>query len=121
MTAARQTTGRLGEELAAAHYARLGYEVLFRNERTRFGEIDLIATDGTTLVFCEVKARRAGTGSPWESLTEFKQAQVRRMACHWLADHPERPYYPAVRFDAIGVVLDAAGGLVSLDHLEGAF
>jgi len=121
MTEARQILGRTGEDLAAAHLERLGYEVLHRNERTRFGELDLIASDGQTLVFCEVKTRRAGSGSPWDSLTEAKQVQVRRMAGHWLSTAPGRVYHPQLRFDAIGVVLDRRGALVSLDHVEGAF
>src|ERR1700735_1066162 len=54
----RQTLGRLGEELAAAHLERLGFSMLGRNERTRYGEIDLIAFDARTLVFAEVKTRR---------------------------------------------------------------
>ena len=57
----RHSLGRLGEELAAAHLERLGYRVIARNYRTRFGELDLVATDDGVLVFCEVKARR-GSG-----------------------------------------------------------
>ena len=56
----RHSLGRLGERLAAEHFERLGYTVLARNYRTRFGELDLVAADDYTLVFCEVKTRRAG-------------------------------------------------------------
>jgi putative endonuclease len=101
---------------------RLGYDVVTRNHRTRFGELDLVAFDGTTLVFCEVKTRRAGPGSsPWDALGEGKQGQVRRMAAAWLAETVDRPRAPELRFDAIGVTVDARGALVALDHLEGAF
>src|ERR1700692_2520568 len=54
----RRTLGRLGENLAVAHFEKLGFSPLGRNERTRHGEIDLIAFDGYTLVFAEVKTRR---------------------------------------------------------------
>jgi putative endonuclease len=112
--------GQRGEQLAADHYLRLGYDVVARGFRTRFGEIDLIVSDGQTLVFAEVKTRRAGSGRPFDSLHEAKQHQVRRMAAAYLAQ-VDRPFAENLRFDAIGVVIDPVGELVSLDHLEGAF
>ena len=121
MTDARHTRGRSGEALAAAHLEALGYEVLARNHRTRHGELDLVVYDGETLVFVEVKTRRVGAGDPWDSLDGRKRAQVRRMAAAWLREAPRRPFAARARFDAIGVVLDADGGLVRLEHLEGAF
>jgi len=119
----RQHLGRIGEDLALAHLRRLGFELVVRNHRTRWGEIDLVVHDGSTLVFVEVKSRRAsGVGrGPWEALHERKRAQVRRMAAAYLADVQERPRAVELRFDAIGVVIDARGRLVRLDHLEGAF
>ena len=116
----RRTLGRLGEDLAAEHLERLGYAIVARNHRTRHGELDLVACDGRTLVFCEVKTRR-GRGDPWDGLHPAKQAQVRRMARAYLAGEAERPRVPGLRFDAIGVVIDPRGRLVRLDHLEGAF
>ncbi len=117
----RQLLGRQGERLAAEHLERLGYRIVARRHRTRFGEIDLVAADQATLVFCEVKTRRQGSGTPWDALTPAKQAQVRRMAAAWLVEAAERPRVDDLRFDAIGVVVDAHGRLVSLDHLEAAF
>ena len=119
----RQHLGRTGEDLALAHLERLGYALVARNHRTRWGEIDLVVHDGQALVFVEVKTRRA-TGSgrgPWEALHERKRAQVRRMAAAFLAEVAERPRAVDLRFDAIGVVIDARGRLVALDHIEGAF
>ena len=108
--------------MAVAHLRRLGYDVLARNHRTRFGEIDLIAFDGETIVFCEVKTRRAGLrASPWDALGEVKQEQVRRMAAAWLAETSDRPYSAELRFDAIGVTLDAHETMIALQHLENAF
>jgi putative endonuclease len=117
----RHRLGRQGEDLAAGHLERLGFRLLARNHRTRFGELDLIAYDGHTIVFAEVKTRRAGSGHPWDALDEVKCRQVRRMAAAWLHDTPQRPTGVELRFDAIGVVIDARGRLIRLDHLEAAF
>jgi putative endonuclease len=116
----RHRLGRAGERAAAVHLERLGFEVLARNHRTRFGELDLIAWDGRVLAFCEVKSRRAGAG-PFEALGPTKQEQVRRMAAAWLAETRDRPRAPELRFDAIGVTFDARGRLLALEHLESAF
>src|ERR1700742_5239817 len=113
----RHSLGRRGEALAAEHLERLGYRIVARNYRTRFGELDLVATDDFVLVFCEVKTRRAG--DPWDSLGEAKRRQVRSMGRAWLADVRERPRCSELRFDAIGVVIDRDGALVRLEHLEG--
>ena len=120
---AAKEVGRRGEALAAAHYERLGYRVLARNHRTRFGELDLVlaAEDGATIVFCEVKTRRAGGGEPMDNLHDRKRHQVRRMAAAWLAAVADRPFGADLRFDAVGVTLADDGSLVRLDHLEAAF
>ncbi len=117
----RHSLGRRGEQLAAEHLERLGYRVVARNYRTRFGELDLVATDEYVLVFCEVKTRRAGSGDPWANLGEAKRRQVRSMGAIWLAEVHDRPRTSELRFDAIGIRLDRDGALVSLDHLQGAF
>ncbi|QEC48682.1 YraN family protein [Baekduia soli] len=116
----RHHLGRLGERLAAEHLERLGYAIVARNHRTRFGEIDLVACDGSVLVFCEVKTRR-GRGDPWDALHPAKRAQVRRMARAYLSEEADRPRVALLRFDAIGVGLDACGRLTRLEHLEDAF
>jgi putative endonuclease len=119
MADVRHARGQRGEELAAAHFDRLGYAILARNHRTRFGELDLVAFDGQTLVFAEIKTRRVG--EPWASLHERKRTQVKRMAVSWLTESTDRPYAAALRFDAVAVLLDERGELLRLDHLEGAF
>jgi putative endonuclease len=121
MTDVRHTAGRRGEDLAAEHLERLGFQVLARNHRTRFGELDLVVYDGETLVFAEVKTRRSGARDPWENLHDRKCSQVRRMAIAWLTDGADRPYGAQLRFDGIAVLLDAKGELIRLDHLEAAF
>ena len=117
----RHRLGHAGEQLALAHLRRRGFDLVARNHRTRFGELDLVVFDGSTLVFCEVKTRRAGGGSPWDALDERKRRQVRRMARAYLHEAGDRPRGHDLRFDAIGVVLDGRDRLVRLDHLEGAF
>jgi putative endonuclease len=116
----RHHLGRAGEDLAGEHLERLGYEIVARNHRTRYGELDLVARDGDALVFVEVKTRR-GRGRPWDALDDRKQRQVRRMASAFLAEVADRPRTTALRFDAIGVTLDRDGRLTALDHLEAAF
>jgi putative endonuclease len=127
----RHALGRLGEELAAAHIQRLGFALLERNARTRHGEIDLIAFDGRTMVFAEVKTRRlagnprARTGpdeQPLAGLRPRQRARLRRLAAAWLCDPARiRPSAHTIRFDAIGVTIDARDNLVRLDHVEGAW
>ena len=119
----RHRLGRLGEQLAAEHLVRQGFQIVERNYRTRWGELDIVAFDGRTLAFCEVKTRRLvpGGGNPFEALRTVKQARVRKMAGSWLIERTQRPYADVVRFDAIGVTFDLAGRLVGVEHLEGAF
>jgi putative endonuclease len=119
----RHQLGSAGEQLAAEHLVRRGFRIVERNYRTRWGELDIVAFDGRTLAFCEVKTRRAGgtRGGALEAVRPAKRAQVRRMAASWLGERRDRPYAAVLRFDAIGVTFDAAGRLVALEHLEGAF
>jgi putative endonuclease len=119
----RLQLGARGEQLAAEHLVRRGFDIVERNYRTRWGELDIIAFDGRVLAFCEVKTRRASPAgaSPLDGIGGVKRAQVRKMAGRWLIDRTDRPRADTLRFDAIGVTLDAAGRLLKLEHLEGAF
>jgi len=122
VTDPRHHLGRLGERLALEHLERLGYRLVEANHRTRFGELDLIVRDAGTLVFVEVKTRRGRRPDRhWEHLDARKRTQVRRIAAAWLAETADRPHADELRFDAIGVTIDAHGTLVALEHLEGAF
>jgi putative endonuclease len=126
----RRALGRLGEDLAEAHLRRLGFSVLERNVRTRHGEIDLIAFDGRTLVFAEVKTRRVRARQdhvrpdqdPLSRLRPRQRARLRRLAVAWLSDRSRvRPTARTIRFDAVGVYVDGRDRLVRLDHLEHAW
>jgi putative endonuclease len=118
---ARHRLGALGERLAAEHLVRRGFRILERNYRTRWGELDIVAFDGVTLAFCEVKTRRLSSGTPLEALHRRKRGRVRMMAGSWLSERTDRPYAPAIRCDAIGVIFDGTGRLIAIEHLEGAF
>ena len=63
----------------------------------------------------------AGPAGPFDAVGRDKQTRVRKMAGSWLVERRDRPYADVIRFDAIGVMVDAGGRLVSLEHLEGAF
>jgi putative endonuclease len=126
----RRALGTLGEDLAVGHFRRLGFVVVARNVRTRHGEIDMIAFDGRVLVFAEVKTRRASNPrrglcsgeQPLAWLKFSQRARLRRLACAWLYESTHaRPRADAIRFDAIGVIVDGSDRLLRLDHIEGAW
>ena len=124
----RRALGRLGEDTATRHLRAAGYEILARNYRTRYGELDIVAVGPRHLVFCEVKTRvaggRRGPDGPLDAIGPAKRQRLRRMAREWLGDRaagPDRPVRPELRFDAIGVTVTPDGELLRLEHLEGAF
>jgi putative endonuclease len=126
----RRALGRRGEQLAAAHLQRLGFKLVEQNVRTRHGEIDLIMFNGKVLVFAEVKTRRAEnrrrSSCPQEQplawLKLSQRARLRKLACAWLYENARaRPTAHTIRFDAVGVILDDADRLLSLNHIEGAW
>jgi putative endonuclease len=122
----RRQLGALGEQLATDHLQARGLEILERNFRTRYGELDLVAADARHLIFCEVKTRivrgNPGPLGPFAAIGGRKRRQVRLMARLWLAAQAgRRPHPPELRFDAVGVSLDPSGRLVAIEHLEGAF
>jgi putative endonuclease len=119
----RRRLGQLGEQLAAEHLVRRGFEIVERNYRTRWGELDIVAYDGRILAFCEVKSRRVAHDrrKAFEALHTPKRNQVRKMAACWLIERSQRPFANEVRFDAIGVTFSPDGRLLGIEHLEGAF
>jgi putative endonuclease len=126
MTYVRLRTGRLAEARAGEHLASLGYRILERNARTKYGELDLVCTDKRALVFVEVKAARSGSRvgpeRPVLWVTPRKQLQVRRLATAWMAERRGSvPRYAEIRFDAVGVILDRHDVVVDLEHLVAAF
>ena len=113
MSYARQRFGEWGEALACAELERLGYAVLARRYRTRFGEIDIIASDAGTVVFIEVKARMSGNfGDPAEAVTSQKQRRLVAMAEDYVARHGL--HATPCRFDVVSVAGDAASPAITL-------
>ena len=97
-----------GEELASRALKKKGYQILARRERSRLGEIDIVARDGSALVFVEVKTRRGSRfGKPVEAVDRRKQKRLVRLALAYtarrgLSDTP-------IRFDIVGVELPKDG------------
>lgn len=107
--------GGEAEALAAEYLARQGLTVTRRNYRCRFGEIDLIARDGITVVFVEVRSRRKDNyGGVAESITGTKRVRVIRAARHYLAGARQDP---PVRFDVILIRGDPG----QVEWIRGAF
>ncbi len=125
MTVARRRTGAIAEDLVARRLAAAGWEIVERNARTRYGEIDIVARDGRALVFIEVKGARAGTSfgpeKPILAIDARKQRQVRRLATAWMSERRDQAPYDEIRFDAVGVTLDRAGRPIDVDYVKGAF
>ncbi|WP_197373742.1 YraN family protein [Mycolicibacterium baixiangningiae] len=114
----RAAIGALGEDLAVEHLRDLGMQVLERNWRCRYGELDVIVTDlaARAVVFVEVKTRTGdGFGGLAEAVTPQKVRRLRRLAGLWLAGQDE--HWAAVRIDVIGVRLGGATPVIH--HLEG--
>ncbi|WP_343599434.1 YraN family protein [Mycobacterium sp.] len=100
----RAELGALGEQVAVDHLTRLGLQILTRNWRCRYGELDVIAVDPVTatVVFVEVKTRAGdGFGGLAYAVTEQKLRRLRRLAAVWLAG--QHRCWPAIRIDVIGV------------------
>lgn len=102
MTMARQQLGLRGEELAASELQRRGYVLVERRYRSRFGEIDIIAKDGATVVFVEVKTKTDSRfGDPAEMVTAQKQRRLVSMAEEYAAGH--QLHATPCRFDVVAV------------------
>jgi len=125
MTVQRQRLGRTAEDLVAARLIAAHWEILERNARTRYGELDIVALDGRTLVFVEVKAGRAdsafGPERPVLGVDWRKQQRIRRLATTWMAENRGAFNYEDIRFDAVGVAFDRNGQFVDLEHIIAAF
>jgi putative endonuclease len=108
MSLMRIRTGKRGEELAAAHLVEVGYRIIERNYRCLFGEIDIVAEEGETLVFVEVKSRRSDAyGEPQLAVGHQKQKKMSKISVYYLAERHLR--HRQARFDVVAVRLLPAG------------
>ena len=124
MTFARQRLGRAAEQLVATRLERSGWLIVGRNVRLPSGELDIVALDGSTLVFVEVKAGRDGTSlgpeHPAHAVGRRKQLKLRRLAREWIAERRGPSGVAGYRFDVVGVSF-GADGLPDVDHIRAAF
>jgi len=115
--AATTPKGRDGEDEAARFLESHGLSLLARNVRVGGGELDLVAEDGGTVVFVEVKWRRdASRGAPAEAVTPLKRRKLLSAARGWLAENPSSAPRE-VRFDVVAI----EGGAGKIDWIRGAF
>jgi putative endonuclease len=113
----RRLLGQRGEREAARWLRRQGFRILVRGYRTPRGEIDLIAREGDTVVFIEVKTRREG--EPAEAVTPEKQRRISMAARHFLKRH--RLLDERSRFDVVALVWPAASPAPTVEHIRNAF
>jgi putative endonuclease len=107
-------TGLLGEDVAARHLARKGYQIIERNFSNKFGEIDIIARDKDTLVFIEVKTKIGESfGSPEEMVGRGKLQKIRNMGTVYLNGKST-----LCRIDVVAIVLDDFNEVIRLTHYE---
>jgi len=114
----RIATGKLGEDLAVAYLRKAGYRILAQNYRCLHGEVDIIAQDGDSIVFIEVKSRKSETfGEPQEAVGLEKQKKLSRISLHYLQQrHLETCN---ARFDVMAVKLLPDGTRIEL--IQNAF
>ena len=116
----RRALGSFGEAAATAHLARQGYTILARGWRCSSGELDIVAQQDATLVFVEVRTKRGNAQtSPEESITPTKQARLVALALAYLEAH-QIDADSSWRIDVIAVVIDRAGRIARLTHIEHA-
>ncbi len=111
--------GARGERAAARFLRRLGYKIVGRGVRNESGELDLVAVDGRTVVFVEVKTRAAEEGRPAEAVDAEKQRRLTLAALAFLRRH-DLLEYPA-RFDIVAITWPAGGAKPLIEHFPNAF
>ncbi|MDD5305768.1 MAG: YraN family protein [Deltaproteobacteria bacterium] len=109
-------SGRRGEDFVCARLKERGYRILDRNVRKKFAEIDIVAEQGDTLCFVEVRTRANSLlGHPAETVTTAKQRGIRRAAEAYLAERRIGPR--PVRFDVVTILWDT----MEVEHFENVF
>jgi len=112
--------GDRGERAAVRYLKQHGYQILARQYKTDYGELDVIALDQETVVFVEVKTRKTvAKGQPFEAVTQQKQRQLTRLAAAFLKKH-QLLQHPA-RFDVISIVWQSEQNRPDLQHFQNAF
>jgi putative endonuclease len=113
----KQLSGIRGEDLASDLLIQKGYKILQRNFRLRIGEIDIIALDGDTLAFIEVKTRKSSQfGSPLEAITRSKLQSIIRTAQVYKLSHPQLP--ETMRIDAVAITIADDNTISSIELVK---
>ncbi|GAA4419777.1 YraN family protein [Bremerella cremea] len=116
-----QSLGERGERFACRYLRKKGYTIIARQDRTRLGEIDIVAVQDRTIVFVEVKTRSAEEkGSPDEAVDREKQQRLTRAALAYMERH-DLLGNCAGRFDVIAIVWPASSRHPEVRHFENAF
>ena len=114
----RIALGARGEVAARTYLQRRGYAIEATNYRCRWGEIDIVASQGGVLVFVEVRTRRGDAfGSPQESITPRKRERLVLAAQHYLQEHSVEPHW---RIDLVAIEADGRGVVRRIQHIENA-
>lgn len=112
--------GRRGEQAAARYLRRLGYKIVARGSRGHIGELDLVAVDGRTVVFVEVKTRSSlDAGHPAAAVDNRKQQQLLRVAHAYVRRHELEQV--GTRFDVVAVVWPPGERKPRIEHIQDAF
>jgi putative endonuclease len=115
-----RSLGQRGEAEAARYLRGLGYKIVARGSRSHLGELDLVAVDGQTVVFVEVKTRESSSGGhPAEAVTAEKQRRLTRLGVAFLKRHGLLEY-PA-RFDVVAVTWPEGARRPTIEHIASAF
>lgn len=115
----QKTLGESGESMAAVFLKKRGCRILERNFRLKIGEIDIIAREGNTICFIEVKTRRTvAYGAPAESVGRSKRRKLSRMALAYLQSRKLGD--TGARFDVVAITL-SPGGQPCIEWLKDAF
>jgi putative endonuclease len=120
MASARDELGRRGEDEAANYLRGLGYRIVGRRERVLRGDIDIVALDGRTVVFVEVRSRSdTSHGHPAETVGFAKQRRIAVLANAYIRKH--RLHDASVRIDVLAVTFAADGDPPVVEHYQNAF
>ena len=117
---APRSLGQRGEDAAAKFLRKLGYIIVARGHRDRIGEIDLVAVDGRTVVFIEVKTRTSqDAGHPAEAVDDDKQRRLTRLALAYMKRHDLLEC--SARFDVVAITWPDAKSKPKIEHFKNAF
>jgi putative endonuclease len=116
----KRSLGDRGEDIAARFLKRLGYRIIERAYDSPLGELDIVAVDGRTIVFVEVKTRKsADAGHPTDAVDASKQRRMTQSALAYLKS--KRLLEAAARFDVVAIVWPANVGQPTIEHIKNAF